>query len=85
MGLFCLPTSPELKERILRNSGLSGKYHFLIAYDAIHACMIAAVVLGVVYVLIVQFFNERLPRLITGLGGGLCVLLALLTLFVTNM
>lgn len=85
MGLFCMPTDPNLKERVLQNSGLASKYHFLIAYDAINACIFTAIMLGVVYVIIVQFFNERLPKLVTGLGGGLCILLALLTLFVREM
>lgn len=57
MGLFCLPTDSSLKEKILVNSGLSNKYHFLVAYDAIRISPAIAALLGIIYLLIVQYCN----------------------------
>jgi hypothetical protein len=78
LGLFCFPIDENLKERLLISNDLYYKYHFLVAYDAVRLGFIVAASVGILYVLLVQILNERLPTFIVGVGGVMFILLAIL-------
>jgi hypothetical protein len=78
LGLFCFPVDETMKQRILMRSDLYYKYHFLVAYDAIRLGFIIAAVVGIIYVVVVQIFNEQLATFIVGAGGAMFILLAIL-------
>lgn len=83
LGLFCFPVDDSLKERLLRNSDLFYKYHFLSAYDAIRISFGVAMLIGALYVVFVQCINERLPTIIVGGGGMMFIAMAIL-MFTVN-
>jgi hypothetical protein len=82
MGLYCFPTNPVLKTRILRESGLDVKYGFLGSYDAIKLGLVGSLIAGVVFVVMVQCLSWVMVYVAVSFGGaafiGLGVLLILL-------
>jgi hypothetical protein len=50
----------------------------VVAYDALRLGFIVAACVGILYVLLVQILNERLPTFIVGVGGVMFILLAIL-------
>lgn len=78
LGLFCFPADPIIKEKLLQNSDLYYKYHFLVAYDGIRVGLLAAFVFGLLYLAAVQFLNASLPRFVIGAGGLMFIVLAIM-------
>lgn len=69
MGLYCFPTNPALKARILRASGLDAKYQFLGSYDAIKVGLLGSLAAGVVFVVLVQCLSWAMVYVSVLLGG----------------
>ena len=69
MGKFCLPVSQEVKQRLIEDSQLFQRRGFLMSWDSIKFAGWLGINLGIVYMLMVQFFPIFM-NLVGVIGGG---------------
>lgn len=75
LGGFCTPTDPTAKATLIKTDNLQAKWNFLYIYDSIRISLLVALVLGCLWVLLVQC----MPRAIASIASVLAIL-ALATL-----
>lgn len=84
MGKFCFPTNPRLKEVLLSKSGILSKYRVLQAYKTILYCLLLTLVLGIIYMLLVQFIPEIMISVSIVAGGITMIVLGIILLTYRN-
>lgn len=80
VGLFCWPENEADKKQLMEKSGLNDKYQFLGFYDSMWNSLWMSVVLGAVYLVVVQCFPTTVVPWLTLLGGFIFVLLGVFAL-----
>jgi hypothetical protein len=81
MGFFCVPRDARTREALLMRSGVWQRAGFIESYDTILICALATVVLGLVYMIAVQFcptimhYKSIIMGGIAPIGLGIWILL----------
>jgi hypothetical protein len=76
-----MPVSPILRDHIIRDTGMLMKFEFLGSYDAIKLGLLTSLVLGVVFLLLIQCIPQAMVYVSIAFGGlafiGLAIILLL--------
>ncbi len=69
MGFFCFPKDPVVRRQLLFRTQLFERANFIQAYDTICICVVAAVVMGIAYMVMVQICPGVLNYVAIVFGG----------------
>jgi hypothetical protein len=83
LGLFCLPTDPLLREKVLVGAGLQTMFNFVAAYESIGVSLLVGMGLGLLAILLFSWLPSGMAYTSIILGAVSCTGLAIV-LLVTN-
>jgi len=78
LGLYCLPTDPTLKSKILVGAGLETMFNFVAAYESMGVALLYGLGLGLLCILLFSCMPQAMAYISVILGGISCVVLAIL-------
>lgn len=81
MGKFCFPTNMKLKALLLTKSGIIDRYRLLQAYTAVLYCLAVAFILGIIYLVLVQYIPEIMIS-VSIVAGGVAMIILGITLLI---
>lgn len=80
-GLFCMPTDPVIRAQLARAaSPIDNRTRFYSLLDSLKIISILALVLGVVYLFVIQCFPIGMPRIMIGLGTAGLIVVVIFTI-----
>lgn len=78
LGLYCLPTDPALRTKVLTGAGLQTMFNFVAAYNSIGVSLLCGLGLGLLCILLIGCMPQVMSYISVIVGGGSCVVLAIL-------
>jgi hypothetical protein len=77
LGLYCLPSDPALKSKILTGAGLQTMFNFVAAYESMGVSLLCGLGLGLLCILLFSCMPQAMAYISVIFGGISCVGLAI--------